>query len=1730
MLTNWTFAQFDGGSGLPNDPYLVNTAEQLNEVRNHLNAHFLQTSPINLDVAPFNEGEGWLPIAVFNGRYDGGGHTISGLFINRLGSNIGLFGETGSNAEIRNVHLSNMDVSGRFSVGGLVGRNQGTVVACSAGGSITGLREEYEFFPGEVYFDCAQSFAGLAGENSGGAIDSCSTTVNVEGLDGGCCSSPQWMAGFVGRNTNGGTISNSQSNGALTGSSFYCGGFIGNMDGGEVRNCISTTDIQDLIRSTEVGGFVGSVRFDALLEECESRGLVEADENYIGGFCGHTDMSGVNILRCKATGDVVGAGAVGGFVGWHNSTLISDCYARGNVIETAGYNAGSGGFAGHNRSTITRCYSTGTVTSEDNAAYGFADVNGGTISDSYWDTEASGLLISDGTAEGRTTSEMTFPHDVNTFVNWDFLCTEDDGSENIWAEGMANGGYPTLAWEGLNSCGIDGCTDQDACNYDLEATQDDGSCIYPDSELLDCDGNCVNDADGDGVCDENEILGCTDSNACNYDATATDPGGTTTLTFNSAAVTNLAGNHPAGIADDDAVEFTVTFDDSAISYDSGYGGGSCDDPWVSECDLLSWEISPAGSYTITYESGYSESGSITRIVMEDGGIEDFGDGFPWDRSDRIEFFDGGNDIYEANTNNGGTYPTLYTDFFNNLDNLQNAEFDKSFYWANWGNWGTYHYDYTTPQDIVLISYESYACIYPSGFLDCDGNCINDSDGDGVCDEDEVLGCTDQTACNYNNEATQDDSTCEFESCAGCTDQFACNYDNAATLDNGSCQYPDQGYDCNDVCLSDTDGDGVCDLNEVPGCTDQTACNYDASVTDSGGNITVTMISEVTFTTGGQLPAGVNVGDQVTLSFTVDVNDLTLNPGFSANYDCDEFNPNIEGCDMKAWQTAQPTEYTITYTGGYSETGTFDHLVFVDGGFENFLGSINNREDYFYLYLGNDDMYKATRFNGEFMQGGVPTNIYANILSLLQSDFDMTQYFANWGCCWLTYHYDYTTPGDVTQVSITNEAVCTYPEDPLFDCDGNCVNDADGDGVCDENEILGCTDETACNYDPAATEPGGLTSITFNSAEVTNLAGNHPAGIADGDSVIFTVTFSDENIVSDQNHLNNLNFCNSPDLIDCNAISWAMGEPSDYTITYESGYSESGTFTHIVIVDGGFEDYGFGDPSPRQDQIFFYDNLNDIFEAARFDGNYKTNLSMELLTELADIESADFDLSFYWANWGNWGTYHYDYTTPQDVVQVSLESLACIYPAIYYNCDDECLSDTDGDGVCDELEIDGCTDQTACNYVAEATDDDGSCDFVSCLGCTDEAACNYDVNATQDDGSCTYPEVGYDCSGTCLGDLDMDGICDQNEVPGCNDPNACNYDITATDDGGLITVSFTSTVTSVNGGNAPAGINEDDQVTLTFTIDASDLTLDAAFDQINACDDDFLFDAILVGCDIKAWMPSAPVDYTITYTGGYSETQSFDRLVFVDGGTEIHNEFGESPKSDSFRLYSGNTHLFEVTNFYGSAIVGIVDNPYYHLQALANADFELTYYWANQNSGWTTYHYDYTTPEDFTQISVVNDGLCQFSNDPLLDCEGNCLNDANNNGVCDENEVPGCTDQAACNYDENANLDDDSCVYATDFIDCDGNCLSDADGDGVCDENEIAGCTYQLAANFDPQATDDDGSCQLSESICGQGTYFDADAGQCLPEANECPEDLNSDGLVNSSDLLQFLGTFGQACE
>ena len=60
----------------------------------------------------------------------------------------------------------------------------------------------------------------------------------------------------------------------------------------------------------------------------------------------------------------------------------------------------------------------------------------------------------------------------------------------------------------------------------------------------------------------------------------------------------------------------------------------------------------------------------------------------------------------------------------------------------------------------------------------------DSDGDGVCDSDEVFGCTNPLYEEYSADATEDDGSCLTLSLDGCTDSAACNYNVSATDNDG----------------------------------------------------------------------------------------------------------------------------------------------------------------------------------------------------------------------------------------------------------------------------------------------------------------------------------------------------------------------------------------------------------------------------------------------------------------------------------------------------------------------------------------------------------------------------------------------------------------------------------------------------------------------------------------------------------------------------------------------------------------------------------------------------------------------------------------------------------------------------------------------------------------------------------------------------------------------------------
>ena len=107
-------------------------------------------------------------------------------------------------------------------------------------------------------------------------------------------------------------------------------------------------------------------------------------------------------------------------------------------------------------------------------------------------------------------------------------------------------------------------------------------------------------------------------------------------------------------------------------------------------------------------------------------------------------------------------------------------------------------------------------------------CVNDADGDGICDENESAGCTDPEAFNYNPDAEVDDGSC-IAVVLGCTNESADNYNEAANTDDGTCSIAgcmnNEAQNYNEAATID---DGSC---IIIGCTDQNAFNYNASATE-----------------------------------------------------------------------------------------------------------------------------------------------------------------------------------------------------------------------------------------------------------------------------------------------------------------------------------------------------------------------------------------------------------------------------------------------------------------------------------------------------------------------------------------------------------------------------------------------------------------------------------------------------------------------------------------------------------------------------------------------------------------------------------------------------------------------------------------------------------------------------------------------------------------------------------
>ena len=161
--------------------------------------------------------------------------------------------------------------------------------------------------------------------------------------------------------------------------------------------------------------------------------------------------------------------------------------------------------------------------------------------------------------------------------NYDMDATLDDGSCTYVVPGQNCDGSCINDVDMDGVCDeLQGCTDMAACNYDPAVTNDDGSCTYA-ADYYDCAGACLNDADDDGVCDELEVGGCTDMDACNYDEAATDDDGSCTFAEAYYDCDGNCLNDADGDGVCDELEVAGCTDMTACNYDEAAtdDDGSC---------------------------------------------------------------------------------------------------------------------------------------------------------------------------------------------------------------------------------------------------------------------------------------------------------------------------------------------------------------------------------------------------------------------------------------------------------------------------------------------------------------------------------------------------------------------------------------------------------------------------------------------------------------------------------------------------------------------------------------------------------------------------------------------------------------------------------------------------------------------------------------------------------------------------------------------------------------------------------------------------------------------------------------------------------------------------------------------------------------------------------------------------------------------------------------------------
>jgi hypothetical protein len=378
---------------LPSEAIEIWDWYDLDVVRDNLDGSYILMNDLDSDTPGYNElvspsangGKGWQPIGTciygsidqpFAGTFNGQGYEISDLFINRPDENsVALFCYVGCGAIIKNIGVVNVNVTGDYYVGGLVGYGAGKVTTCYVTGSVAG----FVGVGGLVGVSCPPEMS--CPEHPGQcAISDCYSTGSVTGN----YSSVGGLVGVIS-----GLVTNSYSTSTVVCSGDWVGGLVG-VTCGEVTGCYATGSVTGEVR---VGGLVGVV------------GAVDVGCPQPGG----------SVSNSYALGNVVGNITVGGLVGF-NEGPVTNCYSIGKVVGnlSVGGLVGKNYYASNSSSSFWDTETSGQTTSDGGTGKTTLQMkNITTFSGAGWDIIALALSETNPAHIWNIVNGVTYP-----FLSW----------------------------------------------------------------------------------------------------------------------------------------------------------------------------------------------------------------------------------------------------------------------------------------------------------------------------------------------------------------------------------------------------------------------------------------------------------------------------------------------------------------------------------------------------------------------------------------------------------------------------------------------------------------------------------------------------------------------------------------------------------------------------------------------------------------------------------------------------------------------------------------------------------------------------------------------------------------------------------------------------------------------------------------------------------------------------------------------------------------------------------------------------------------------------------------------------------------------------------------------------------------------------------------------------------------------------------------------------------------